>query len=135
MQRWSLPSSHLVFQRLQARCYEKCTKSKSCPRNHLHRTGRLHRQRSRFAVHSQLDHAHDLADKLDLRTIVAGVDNHTLDQPAQDLERLVADLGISQRLLQALDPAAVDLGQIAVQPDGRRGIGLELLLQGRPAGL
>jgi hypothetical protein len=45
------------------------------------------------------------------------VQEHALDQPAQDLERLVADRRVGQRLLQPLDLLAVDLGQVGVQPD------------------
>jgi hypothetical protein len=64
-------SRHIrLCQPLQTWRHEKCTKSKSCPRNHLDRTGRLLRERGLFCVQAQLDHLHDLAHDLDLQPAI-----------------------------------------------------------------
>ena len=105
------------------------------PRNHLDRTGRLGIERGLFGVTAQLDHPHDLAHHLHLLALGGRVQDHALDQAAQEAKRLVPQRRVGQRLVQPLDLAAVDLRQVRVQPDRRRRRGRQLLLQRRPAGL
>jgi hypothetical protein len=58
-------------------------------------------------------------------------DHHLLDQPTQDPDRLIADARVGQRLPQRRDLLAVELRQIGVEPDGRRGGGGQDTLQFR----
>ena len=69
------------------------------PRNHLDRTGRLLGERGLFGVQSQLHHAHDLAHDLHLQPVLGAVQDHLLDQTAQDAQRLVAQ----RRVLRLID--------------------------------
>ena len=64
------------------------------PRNHLYRTGHRLIQGGPFCFVSsaELDHFRDLADDLHLQSIFGRSDGNTLDQAAEDLERLIPDL-------------------------------------------
>jgi hypothetical protein len=56
----------------------------------LHRTRRLGRECGLCGIQSQLDHPHDLADQLDLQTLLRGRNLDPFDQPTQQVQRLVA---------------------------------------------
>jgi hypothetical protein len=59
---------------------------------------------------SKLDHPHDLADELDLKFGSAAVDDHTLDQAAEDRDGLVVDRGLCQCCVEPLNLLAIPTG-------------------------
>jgi hypothetical protein len=77
--------------------------------HHLYRTGRLLRERGLFCVQAQLHRLHDLAHDLHLqavlRAVLGRVDQHALDQAAQDAQRPVAQPGMGPVPPQPLDLA------------------------------
>ena len=108
------------------------------PRNHLYRTPiRFRNSRSLwcgcFALRTEVDHGGDLADELDLEAPLHRVQHHALDEAAQDLQRLGLGVGVGQRRLQVGDLAAVELGQVGMEPRRRRRRGRQLGLERRLA--
>ena len=89
-------------------------------------------ERGLFAVQAKLHHLPDLAQQLDLQAMLGRVDHHALDQAAQDGERLGA--GPDRAAPHAAAHlGAVDLSQVGVQPQRRRRVGDELLVECRLA--
>jgi hypothetical protein len=58
-----------------------------------------------------------------------------LDQTTQDAERFIPEPGVGQRLVQPLDLAPVDLGQIRVEPHRGWGVSSKIMLERRLARL
>ena len=96
----------------------------SGPRNHLYRTpehlGNASTARAGVAVLRQRQHPRQSPLQLDREVVVGRRQRHLVDQPAQDGERLGSVRRIAQRRSQLGDLAAVDLGQVRVQPRQRR---------------
>ena len=65
-----------------------------------------------FVSSAEFDHFRDLADDLHLQSIFGRADRNAFDQAAEDLERLIPNLWLIQSVLQPLNLASVDLGQI-----------------------
>src|SRR5262252_6212484 len=87
------------------------------PRNHLYRTT-IRFRNSRplgcgcFGLCAEVDHGGDLADELDLEAVLCRMQHDTLDEAAQDLQRL--ELGLQARRAQALSDGLDQPGQLAV---------------------
>jgi hypothetical protein len=62
-------------------------------------------------------------------SVLARVDDHPLDQPAQALKGVIAQCRLGQRLVLPLHLPPVDLRHIQVKPDRRWRINHEGLLQ------
>jgi hypothetical protein len=82
-------------------------------------------------LHTEVDHGGDFADELDLEAVVGRVQHDPLDQPAQDLQGFGLGRRLGERRLQVGDLAAVDLGQVGMEPRRRRRDGGQLGLQRR----
>src|SRR5262252_8776461 len=91
------------------------------PRNHLYRTP-IRFRNSRplgcgcFGLCAEVDHGGDLTDELDLEAVLCWMQHDTLDEAAQDLQRLGLGVGVGQRRLQVGDLAAVELGEVGMEP-------------------
>jgi len=98
-------------------------------------TERRHTRNSRplgfgcFGLCPEVDHVGDLADQLDLEAVLCRMQHDSLDEAAQDLQRLSLRLRVAESHLQAGDLAPIDLGEVGVKPRrwGRGGgkLGLE----------
>jgi hypothetical protein len=98
------------------------------PRKHLHRTPkRIANSRPipggfvAFGPLRQLHHRRDLPLQLHHKAAagLARLDPHSLDQPARDLQRLVARGGVCQRLVQRRDLPRIELGEVGMEARGR----------------
>src|SRR5215475_8998222 len=96
----------------------------ACPRNHLYRTT-IRRRNGRplraggFVVGAEIDHGGYLADELDLEALLSGMQHDTLDEAAEDLQRLGLRLWVGDGRLQVSDLAPIDLGEVRMEPRRR----------------
>ena len=106
----------------------------ACPRNHLYRTGHrvIERGSFCFVFNAEFDHFRDLAYDLHLQSIFRRANRNSLDQATEDLESLIPDLWLIKSVLQPLNPASVDLGQIRMKADRSCGHSCEVMLDPHP---
>ena len=84
---------------------------------------------------AEFDHLSYLADEFYLQTIFDSADRNPLDQVAEDLKRLISNLGLIDGFLESLDLISVELGQIRMNENRSFGCPCEFALELFPLGL
>ena len=66
------------------------------------------------------DHVGDLADQLNREAVLAWVHHDALNQAPENGQRLAVHRRVGERLVQPLDLAAVEAGEVGMEPRRRR---------------
>jgi len=66
-------------------------------------------------LRAQIGHGGDFADQFDLEALVGRMQGNSLDEPAQDLQRLGLGAGVGQRRLEIGDLAPIEFGQVKMK--------------------
>ena len=89
------------------------------PRNHLYRTP-IGANFPAFRASGKPDHIGDLPHEFDSEAVLSGTDGDTLDNTAQDLDRLRSGLRIRESLLETADFLSIDFCQVGMKSRSRR---------------